>query len=275
MDSQAHPLDANSTPYNFSSTTSPLLHKAARALNLPARSPQSYVGSSSISSEAIPPLDERYTGQILVSSYHVSYILPKEFPRKESDSRSRRPSVMAQFMAAIDIWAPYISQPPHAPYLVSNRVYNIHVHVLIIDQAFSSGAPLSVKSHQTQNIPATYSQNVVVFGVPVVSGRGRQFMGSHLRPPCYPQLIQSSFSHTLLQQFCGRRVERCLDLCGLRRRLRYSRFFPKYRPNTHQMGPTSQSHSAPSNIRWSSPGRHQGSQGEYDVYRSRSQPQPG
>ena len=138
MDSQVHPLDANSTPYNFSSTTSPLLHKAARALNLPARSPQSYVGSSSISSEAITPLDERYTGQILVSSYHVSYILPKEFPRKESDSRSRRPSVMAQFMAAIDIWVPFMSQPPHAPYLVSLTVHTIFERVLIYGESFPS-----------------------------------------------------------------------------------------------------------------------------------------
>ena len=121
LDSQVHPLDANSTPYNFSSITSPLLHKAARALNLPARSTQSYVplSTSVTASDSLPPLDEKYTGQILVSSYHVSYILPKEFPRREADTRSKRPSTVAQFMAAIDLWIPLLTQPPFAPYLVS------------------------------------------------------------------------------------------------------------------------------------------------------------
>ncbi|KAI0780629.1 hypothetical protein BD413DRAFT_607898 [Trametes elegans] len=121
LDSQVHPLDAHSTPYNFSSVTSPLLHKAARALNLPARLPQSYIplSASAASSDALPPLDEKYTGQILVSSYHVSYILPKEFPRRESNSRSKRPTTVAQFMAAIDVWVPFLTQPPHAPFLLS------------------------------------------------------------------------------------------------------------------------------------------------------------
>ncbi|KAI0362449.1 hypothetical protein OH77DRAFT_1467190 [Trametes cingulata] len=121
LDSQVHPLDANSAPYNFSSVTSPLLHKAARALNLPARSAQTYVPltASTTSSDSLPPLDEKYTGQILVSSYHVSYILPKDFPRREVDSRSRRPSTTAQFMAAIDLWVPFLTQPPHAPFLLS------------------------------------------------------------------------------------------------------------------------------------------------------------
>ncbi|KAI0822835.1 hypothetical protein BC628DRAFT_1412100 [Trametes gibbosa] len=121
LDSQVHPLDATSAPYNFSSVTSPLLHKAARALNLPARSSHTYVplSASTTSSDTIPPLDERYTGQILVSSYHVSYILPKEFPRRETDSRSKRPSTVAQFMAAIDVWVPFLTQPPHAPFLLA------------------------------------------------------------------------------------------------------------------------------------------------------------
>ncbi|OBZ69129.1 hypothetical protein A0H81_10722 [Grifola frondosa] len=71
LDSQVHPLDANSVPYNFSSTTSPLLHRAARALNLPARSPQSYMSmstasvTSTTSSASVPPVDDRYTGHVL------------------------------------------------------------------------------------------------------------------------------------------------------------------------------------------------------------------
>ena len=149
MDSQVHPLDSNSTPYNFSSTTSPLLHKAARALNLPARSTQSYVSmaSSSTSSELLPPLDEKYTGQILVSSYHVSYILPKEFPRREADSRSKRFTSVAHFMAALDLWAPFISQPPHAPYLVSRTVYDMHIPMFNIYTVDNPGSPLSVQPH--------------------------------------------------------------------------------------------------------------------------------
>ncbi|KAI0748562.1 hypothetical protein C8Q80DRAFT_1172509 [Daedaleopsis nitida] len=152
LDSQVHPLDVNSVPYNFSSSTSPLLHKAARALNLPARSPQSYVSmaSSSSSSESLPPLDEKYTGQILVSSYHISYILPKEFPRREMDTRSKRPSSVAHFMAAVDIWAPFISQPPHAPYLLSipvPRCLSNHIRLKIfppnIPKTSSSLASLS------------------------------------------------------------------------------------------------------------------------------------
>lgn len=42
VNSKVHPLDSNSTPYAFSSSAVPLLHRTARALNLPARSSKSY-----------------------------------------------------------------------------------------------------------------------------------------------------------------------------------------------------------------------------------------
>jgi len=152
LTSQVHPIDGNSVPYNFSSATCPLLHNAARALNLPARSSVSYlsnfglshptsssIGSSSRSTASNginpPPLDDKYTGHILVSGYNVSYVLPKEFPRFRGNDnegsvrgtpvtpfRGRRGSVgeknVMQFMAAIDMWVPYLSRPPRAPYLV-------------------------------------------------------------------------------------------------------------------------------------------------------------
>lgn len=157
LTSQVHPLDNHSVPYNFSSTLSPLLHNAARALNLPARSQETFdaafnisappgsssvraskssIGSSSKGSENIPPIDGQYTGHILVSGYSISYVLPKIFPSRgkgqlsdtEGESlsrsayRSRRPSIgernNAQFMAAIDMWIPYVSRPPRSPYLV-------------------------------------------------------------------------------------------------------------------------------------------------------------
>lgn len=163
--SQVHPIDNNSVPYNFSSTTSPLLHSAARALNLPARSSKSYLllfglpTSSSYSysssstntgrSTASQPngihghkhtqtLDDKYTGHILVSGYNVSYVLPKEFPPRFKDDISnngattgsfrRRPSISDKgymhFMAAIELWVPYLSKPPRAPYLVGPFSYN-------------------------------------------------------------------------------------------------------------------------------------------------------
>ncbi|TFY71875.1 hypothetical protein EVG20_g1125 [Dentipellis fragilis] len=156
-DFDIHPLDNSSVPYNFSSSTSPLLHNAARALNLPARSHHSYLslfghqppiassrfaGSTSRSKESdIPRLDERYTGHILVSGYQVSYVLPKEFPPKlhpngipeEGDdvlrtpvlngSRHRRSSMADKnvilFMVGISMVVPYLSKPPRAPWLLS------------------------------------------------------------------------------------------------------------------------------------------------------------
>lgn len=127
LDAQVHPLDSNSAPYNFSSVDAPLLHKAARALNLAARLPAPYApfadpasSSSTTASTSVPALDARYTGSILVSGYHISYIAPREFPRREHERRSRRGASVAHFMAAIDIWVPFLAKPPHAPYLVSS-----------------------------------------------------------------------------------------------------------------------------------------------------------
>ncbi|KZP21536.1 hypothetical protein FIBSPDRAFT_1044077 [Athelia psychrophila] len=141
LSSQVHPIDSNSVPWNFSSTTSPLLHSAAHALGLPARSSKSYLSlfghqtpsssrhNVSINGLIVPTLDDKYTGHILVSGYNVSYVLPKEFPpRFNDDSPSmnalrRRPSItdrgQMHFMAAIDLWVPYVSKPPRAPFLLS------------------------------------------------------------------------------------------------------------------------------------------------------------
>lgn len=148
LSSQVHPLDNNSVPYNFSSTVSPLLHKAACALNLPARSNETFDSAFRVASshsnpstpnasraskhenpEGIPPVDPQYTGQILVSGYNISYVLPKYFLVHENEEsysrtppRSRRHSIgernTAQFMVAIDMWVPYASRPPRYPYLV-------------------------------------------------------------------------------------------------------------------------------------------------------------
>ncbi|KAG6854709.1 hypothetical protein C0991_002422 [Blastosporella zonata] len=151
LTSQVHPLNNHSVPYNFSSTLSPLLHNAARALNLPARSTETFNSAFSIflpsstptmlpadgpngGSENIANVDSKYTGHILVSGYHVSYVLPKVFPIRpknlsETESESyakthRRMSIgdrdsSAQFMAAIDMMIPFVSNPPRSPYLLS------------------------------------------------------------------------------------------------------------------------------------------------------------
>ncbi|THH19460.1 hypothetical protein EW146_g1695 [Bondarzewia mesenterica] len=152
LDHELHPLDSNSVPYQFSSAASPLLHNAARALNLPARSSTSYLtlfgqppaSSSRLSSTThkdpdIPRLDKTYTGQILVSGYQVSFVLPKELPpryklngidsegdelRRTTPTRSRRGSIgeknVIMFMAGISMMVPYLSIPPRAPWLVSS-----------------------------------------------------------------------------------------------------------------------------------------------------------
>ncbi|KAG2157513.1 hypothetical protein DEU56DRAFT_23610 [Suillus clintonianus] len=155
LGSEVHPTDTNSAPYNFSSTTSPLLNNTARALNLPARSQKSYLSvfglptssasvmspasraSSSTSTShvtAIPPLDDKYTGHILVSGYNISYVLPKEFPPRFGEDSAIRVSTFSaakmrrgsvgernnmHFMAGLDLWVPYICRPPKAPFLIS------------------------------------------------------------------------------------------------------------------------------------------------------------
>ncbi|VDB82700.1 unnamed protein product [Peniophora sp. CBMAI 1063] len=147
LDSEIHPLDHNSTPYNFSSSVSPLLHNAARALNLPARLSQTYNsvfeskpnGSSRYqygSSSGSEPdrLDKKYTGEIIVSGFNVSFAVPRELPRSKTvngdestptaKERSRRRSSfgaeknVVQFMAGISMVVPYTSKPPRAPWLV-------------------------------------------------------------------------------------------------------------------------------------------------------------
>ncbi|KAK2466831.1 hypothetical protein APHAL10511_001089 [Amanita phalloides] len=184
LESQVHPVDSNSVPYNFSSTLSPLLHNAARALNLPPRSPESFnsafgipAGSMSIPSssssrthnsessrDSVTSVDPHYTGHILVSNYAISYVLPKAFPTRgrsvtdvdagsQSSSRSRRSSISdkntVQFMAAIDMWVPYVSKPPRSPYLLSiptPRCLHNHIKLRIFPQSPPASSLASLSS---------------------------------------------------------------------------------------------------------------------------------
>ncbi|KAF8965198.1 hypothetical protein BDZ97DRAFT_1904098 [Flammula alnicola] len=183
--SQVHPLDHNSVPYNFSSTVSPLLHNAARALNLPGRSHENFASvfnlaqsngnaasSRSLKSESgenIPPIDVQYTGHIIVSGYSISFVLPKVFLSRrrnggalsdnEEDGISRTPASrrrasvgernQAQFMAAIDMWVPFISKPPRSPYLLSiptPRCLHNHVKLRIFPPANTAMSFASLSS---------------------------------------------------------------------------------------------------------------------------------
>ncbi|KAL4077231.1 hypothetical protein V8B97DRAFT_1940399 [Scleroderma yunnanense] len=151
LSAQVHPIDNNSVPYAFSSSTCPMLNSAARALNLPPRSSKSYLSlfgisppaaslyssrpSSSSTSAPTTPLDDKYTGHIIVSGYNIAYILPKDFPPRFvgdesalrvstfSAAKMRRGSITERsnlhFMAAVDLFVPFASRPPRAPFLIS------------------------------------------------------------------------------------------------------------------------------------------------------------
>jgi len=171
LESEVHPLDSSSTPYNFSSAASPLLHNAARALNLPARSAHSYltlfdhrsnistrlVSSHPIATDAdVPPLEEKYTGHILVSGYQVSFVLPSELPPLSKPSgkldiggdytplptklRGRRSSVSEKnvllFMAGISMVVPYLTHPQRAPWLV--RIVQMLRVLVLTDHALKA-----------------------------------------------------------------------------------------------------------------------------------------
>ncbi|KAF8911057.1 hypothetical protein CPB84DRAFT_1763256 [Gymnopilus junonius] len=176
--SQVHLLNHNSVPYNFSSTVSPLLHNAARALNLPPRSQETFhsafmLDGQSMSGrsyrtengDSIAPIDIQYTGHILVSNYAISFVLPKVFlsrPRDDSPSdvegvaprtpaRSRRSISernLVQFMAAINMWVPFLSKPPRFPFLLSIPTprclsNNIKLRIFPPENTSSSFASLS------------------------------------------------------------------------------------------------------------------------------------
>lgn len=135
-----HPLNQELVPYSFDESVYPLLNKAARALNLPTRSDQSYLtlfmSSTSMAGNVDPSavLDDRFTGTILVNDYNVCFVTPREIPVIPRDQSSifrtpstslhkRRASIVDRrtlnFMAAIEMWVPYTCAPPNAPYVLS------------------------------------------------------------------------------------------------------------------------------------------------------------
>jgi hypothetical protein len=179
LTSQVHPLDHSSVPFNFSSTVSPLLYNAARALHLPARSSENFNSTFGTSKsnfnrsksnnkgdtngEAAPPIDVQYTGHILVSGYNISFVLPKVFlsplrngglsdNEEESFSRTpRRPSAgersQAHFMAAIDLWVPFLCMPPRSPYFVGSFFSSVITCWLIFFLAFYPNTSMFTQSH--------------------------------------------------------------------------------------------------------------------------------
>ncbi|KAF8163441.1 hypothetical protein B0H34DRAFT_856929 [Crassisporium funariophilum] len=203
LTSQVHPLDSNSVPYNFSSTVSPMLHNAARALNLPARSQENYHsafnlsksnGTTSSSHSDKPtngnttsPIDVQYTGHILVSGYSISFVLPKVFLSRrrnggfpsdnEEEGFSRTPSTrrrssvgernQAHFMAAIDLWVPFLCRPPRSPYLLSiptPRCLHNHIKLRIfppvVNNTSASLASLSSMEEESNSWDLTSDPHV-------------------------------------------------------------------------------------------------------------------
>jgi hypothetical protein len=87
-----------------------MLHSAARALSLPARSsqtfdfalkqarshahPSSIRSSRSEHSDLVAPVDVHYAGSIQISEYNVAFVLPKEFlpPSELDESYTKTPS---------------------------------------------------------------------------------------------------------------------------------------------------------------------------------------
>ncbi|KAI5900510.1 uncharacterized protein SCHCODRAFT_02608109 [Schizophyllum commune H4-8] len=153
LSSQVHPLNAQFSPYKYLPAASPMLHKAARALRLQPPLDITYQDAHKLESTHSPsiasssrsriretasdilPVDERYTGSIIVTAYHISYVVPKSFPsrppvehsnedlRSGTSSKVRRASIgektTINFMAAIDMFVPYLGRPPRSPYLLS------------------------------------------------------------------------------------------------------------------------------------------------------------
>ncbi|KAJ7286252.1 hypothetical protein C8J57DRAFT_1664164 [Mycena rebaudengoi] len=138
LSSQVHPLDNNSTlkPLCAVPSRSSESYDAAFGLSPPTTSASvsgsvRSNGSSSSRNATHRPSTANTTGHILVSGYHISYVLPKAFPARYQDSDAysrpsgslRRSSMVernsVQFMAAIDMWVPYASRPPRSPFLLS------------------------------------------------------------------------------------------------------------------------------------------------------------
>ncbi|KAJ3553511.1 hypothetical protein NM688_g3572 [Phlebia brevispora] len=129
LDTVIQPLDSSFAPYNFTGEKTQVLLKAMRILNLPPRLPESYLSLFGGSPTASPPptnlnagkYERKYYGEILVNDYQISYILPKEFPPRvyETENFTKRSANEMHFMAVVDLWVPYVSMPPHSPYLLS------------------------------------------------------------------------------------------------------------------------------------------------------------
>lgn len=204
LTSQVHPLDHNSVPFNFSSTVSPLLYNAARALHLPARSSENFNSAfgtsksnynrfksnnnkSDTNGEAAPPIDVQYTGHILVSGYNISFVLPKVFlsPSRngglsdnEEESFPRTPRLpsagersQAHFMAAIDLWVPFLCMPPRSPYLVGIFFSLITMHWLIIFLAFYPDTSMFTQSYKATNISSGCRKHFGFLGFIILHGR--------------------------------------------------------------------------------------------------------
>ncbi|GJE96428.1 hypothetical protein PsYK624_126250 [Phanerochaete sordida] len=157
-----HPLDQSSVPYNF---THYMLRRAARALGLPNPSSELYQSlfdsvrapmSPTVASPDLDVLEAKYVGEITVNQYQVCYVPPREFPlstRSYDGSYGRRTSAnQLQFMAAIEIWAPFIAKPPQHPYLLKIPVPRCLNNFLAV-KVYSGPKDLSSSAASLASVP--------------------------------------------------------------------------------------------------------------------------
>ncbi|KAF9013958.1 hypothetical protein BDQ17DRAFT_1341809 [Cyathus striatus] len=149
LTSQVHPIDNNSIFGNLLFGIQSLSPQTSTSvLSTPSK--------IATNSESMPPVDPHFTGHILVSGYHISYVLPKLFPRNrgnenrtETELEALSQKITSQFIAAIDMWVPFVSRPPRAPYLLSiptPRCLHNQIKLRIFPPSNSSSSYASLSS---------------------------------------------------------------------------------------------------------------------------------
>ncbi|KAJ7885886.1 hypothetical protein B0H14DRAFT_3431510 [Mycena olivaceomarginata] len=137
LSSLTHSIDPGPRPPGVSVTIH-VKHERARSPRVQKRVPILDLGHHPDHAQPPPhahpsataPVDTKYTGHILISNYHISYVLPKVFLVRYPDSDGYSPASgslrrspivernTVQLLAAIDMFVPYASRPPRSPYVV-------------------------------------------------------------------------------------------------------------------------------------------------------------
>ncbi|KDQ16897.1 hypothetical protein BOTBODRAFT_219100 [Botryobasidium botryosum FD-172 SS1] len=130
-----HPLCAsqNSAPYAFPPSTSPMLHNACRALELPDATAELYtdVLTGGVTTSQRLEITPAMVGEIVISDYWISYVSPRVLPPSRNEdasraSRTRATSIgeraMMHFVVALELSTPLVSKPPMGPYMINLKI---------------------------------------------------------------------------------------------------------------------------------------------------------